>query len=728
MGIRDFFFRKSNQRTFTEAPTGKQGALSKYVVKAVSMIKGDSGGRDSLTSSEYDLDEIRRASEADSYIKTSFQKYSYMLFKAGYVIKSENENASEYIKSRLYMMSYATGKPVDILFQEVGDDLIKYSNAFLVKSRVKQLMPGVKATGFYDKSPIGGYFRVDPVTMQIDIDKFGTIKGYVQKIGNEEKKFKPTDVVHFYLDKEAANAFGTPRITAALEDVKALRRIEGNVIAMIYRFSMPLFQWIVGLPQQGFQATNKEIEDVQAEISNMSLDGTVVTNEKTQIKVIGAEGSAMDATSYLKYFEQRVFSALGVSESQMGRGGAKQDADSMESQAHDTVKHIQRVFAIFVENMIINELLFEGGFDPINKPDDRTQMEFNEINLETKIKVENHEMAKYQSNMITFPEMRRAVGRKEEAEENELYKQKIEVEAERAIAKLRGDESIRLAEETSRLSTESAIKIQAAAPKPTGGTGGNGLSPKGNGNTKDQKPNKDVSNKNTPSNQHGKTSVKVKESLDTKSSTRNIELDEASKIVNRKKIKSKKAYTAIYNIYGDITQNLKEDYENKDFIISAGIDSMMNTFRQSFTDVSFKASNECRDDSNKLAGYNKAINVHVETSIMEEKVRKDLTKLFKNIITKIDDSNDPGKIESVFRAMEYRLRFIIEYAMPQVYWYSYVKTAQSFGYKNAYIRFDGSKDEEKHAKVIDLNHFSLDSIPPFHPFCDCMVYLKKEDI
>ena len=81
----------------------------------------------------------------------------------------------------------------------------------------------------------------------------------------------------------------------------------------------------------------------------MALDGTVITNEKTNIKAIGAEGTALNAEGYLKYFENRVFSALGVSESQMGRGGAKQDADSMESQAHDTVKHIQRTMSIFVQ-------------------------------------------------------------------------------------------------------------------------------------------------------------------------------------------------------------------------------------------------------------------------------------------------------------------------------------------------------------------------------------------
>ena len=38
--------------------------------------------------------------------------------------------------------------------------------------------------------------------------------------------------------------------------------------------------------------------------------------------------------------------------------------------------------------------------------------EFNEINLDTKVKIENHEMAKYQSNMITFEEMRREYNRR----------------------------------------------------------------------------------------------------------------------------------------------------------------------------------------------------------------------------------------------------------------------------------------------------------------------------
>src|SRR5699024_5799960 len=134
---------------------------------------------------------------------------------------------------------------------------------------------------------------------------------YEQGYGDNIREFFPRDIIHIYMDKDANNAYGTPRVIAALEDVKLLRKIEGNVTALIYRFSMPLYQWIVGLPQPGMQATQPEILKAQNEIERSTLDGIVVTNERTAIKAIGAEGSALNAEGYLKYFEDRVFSALG---------------------------------------------------------------------------------------------------------------------------------------------------------------------------------------------------------------------------------------------------------------------------------------------------------------------------------------------------------------------------------------------------------------------------------
>lgn len=722
----------SKNRTYSEASASiDKNSYKKLLVKAVSLIKGASSGREDFTAPEYNLEEIREASEADSYIKIAIMKYSYMLFKAGYLLKSDNEEASDYIKKRFYIMSFSTGKPTDILFQELGDDLIKYSNAFLVKSRVNQIMPGIQAKGFYKDKPVGGYFRIDPASISIERDKFGTIKKYVQTVEGEERKFDASEVIHFYLDKEAANAFGTPRIIAALEDVKLLRRIEGNVMSMVYRFSMPLFQWIVGLPQTGFQATDKEIDQVKGEIENMALDGSVVTNEKTQVKVIGAEGTALNAEGYMKYFEQRVFSALGVSESQMGRGGAKQDADSMESQAHDTVKHIQKTFSIFAENFIINELLLEGGFNPILNDDDKVKFVFNEINIETKIKVENHEMAKFQSNMTTFEEMRKEIGKKEEADEERLYKTMIEVSAEEKITKIRSDESVRLAEVTNELSIEAAhaasqdqakiaketATIQAKA-KPTVSTssGGKGVNPKGNGTTKSQKPNKDISNKNTPANQHGKTSVKLKESLDIQEKT------------IRDKATHKKTFSNIYNKYNKLSNDIKDSPQDIDLLMPLAYENILSEIKLEMQQYAFDAMEQARQDVSKTEGR-KLMSPSVTISLMqfEDMIERDLKKTLEDIKKRLKDNTDSTHISVVFEALEYRIRYMLEYVLPKIYWFAYLKSGESFGYDKAHIDFDGSNDEDNHPEIVDLNSLNIDEIPPYHPFCDCKIVFKKGD-
>ena len=124
------------RKNIHSSQTVNKNTIKNFIVKAVSLIKGQSDTREMLSAPEYDLAEIKEASEADSYVKMSVMKYSYMLFKAGYILKSDNEKAKNYIKTRLYIMGFCAGKPTEILFQEIGDDLIKYSNAFIVKSRL----------------------------------------------------------------------------------------------------------------------------------------------------------------------------------------------------------------------------------------------------------------------------------------------------------------------------------------------------------------------------------------------------------------------------------------------------------------------------------------------------------------------------------------------------------------------------------------------------------------
>lgn len=706
MGL--FKVKNNRARNISEAPSAiNKNTYKKVLVKASTLLGNN--GREKLSAPEHNLAEIRNACEADSYIKMALMKYSYMLFKAGYVLRSENEDACNYVKTRFNIMSFATRLPVDVLFQECGDDLIKYSNAILVKSRVNQVMSGVKANGFFKDKPVGGYFRVDPSTIIAEKNERGEVVKYVQMVDGEERKFDAVDVVHIYLDKEAGNTFGTPRIIAALEDVKFLRMLEGHVATMIHRFAMPLFHWIIGKDKPGFQATNKELDEAESKLNNMSLDGTIITNERSEIKVVGAQGNAISAEGYLAYFEHRVFSALGVSESQMGRGGAKQDADSMESQAHDTVKHIQRIMSIFIEEGIINELLLEGGFNPILNEDDKVKFVFNEINIDTKIKVENHEMAKFQSNMITYDEMRRTIGKREDVNIDELYKMKIEVEADKRMTDAKMSGAIDLA----NINSENAIKLAKENGKIAAKNAANASSTKvaGNGTNKSTAPSKDISNKNTPENQHGKTSVKVKEA--------------ASNVIQSKE-EHKDAYESIYKKYYTLCNDVSLRKDDLDILFSLATENMLSEARIYLNIASIDGINAAVNDIKKL--QNKTVTlprVNVSISSFEEDAKKSIKKALVDIKKKVEHEEDAAVIRSIFESMEYRIRFLLEYVLPKIYWYSYLKTGAALNYKNAKIDFDGSEDEKEHSKTIVLSQINVDEIPPFHPFCDCKITFMK---
>lgn len=669
--------------------------IKDFMIKAIGNLITQSNDREKFERPEYNLLEIKEASESDSYIKISLSKYSYLIYKAGASLKGEDARV-EYLEKRFRLMSFATQKPMNILFQEVADDLFKFSNAFLIKKRVDSV-PGIKATPALSNKIVGGYFRVDPASVKIKRDKNGNILKYEQGYGDNKKQFYPVDVIHIYMDKDANNAFGTPRIIAALEDVRLLRKIEGNISALIYRFSMPLYQWIVGLPQTGMQATDPEIAKAKREIEMSTLDGIVVTNERTEIKAVGAEGNALSAEGYLRYFEDRVFSALGVSASQMGRGGAKQDSESMEAQIHDTVKYVQRILSINIQEKILNELLLEGGYNPIFNEEDIVTYEFEEISLETKVKKENHEILKYQSNVTTFEESRRTMGMKDSvSDESRLYKNMIETNARLAEIDRTAEHQKDLAITNSKLNKDTNTNSNSSSS-----VSSSNKSPRSSKNTN---ANKAVTNNNRPQNQHGTHSAKIKEGHD-------IDNDHEQKFKN------------IFKIYKEASNDI-ENGEDEDLLLPLIANDISNQIKNEINKYSTKAISDAMKDirankNNKALFPDRAI---VLNEFYEE-VDKDVRKIMKDVSKQLKLSNND--IEA-FEKNEYRIKFLIDYIIRKAYWYSYVKTGALIGIKEAYIIFNSEKDAKDREEVIDLKSFSIEDIPAYHSFCNCIVTYKKK--
>ncbi len=690
----------SNKRTLNLV---NKASFRNFMIKAVGFVHAQTQRREWFNRPEFNLQEIRDASEADSYVKISLSKTSYLIYKAGWKFKSENQEAIDYLEQRFRIMSYCTNVPMDILMQGIADDLVKYSNAFLLKSRIEKI-PGVKATPLNEDGMIvGGYTRVDPCSIRIKRDKHGNIMKYEQGFGGNKKQFKPEDVIHFYLDKDANNAFGTPRIIAALEDVKLLRKIEGNVTALIYRFAMPLYQWKIGIPEVGFQGTDEEIAKAKYEIESGSLDGVFITNEKTEIKAIGSEGTAMNMQPYLNYFENRVFSALGVSAAQMGRGGAKQDADSMEQQVHDTVKYIQRMMAEFIEKKMLMELLLEGGFNPFEK-DNYVDYVFEEISLETKIKKENHEINKFQSNVTTFPEARRRMGLKDETDDDEqLFNRKITDEstirqidrtAEHQLELARVNNAAKAATGSSSKSSGGTKKASSAGTKKTRVT-------------KDKGPNGRVDSIDRPKNQYGTHSVKMKESLDESLVT-----------------KSSREYANIKNIYYD----LKSDLQSKEIKTNIHYEYTKELLVKKFNTIIDRQSAIAKTDAvqeiNKLNQENNEIPVDkIDLINFYEEIENSLS----NILVDIKKNVTKDNMNDIFDKNEYRLLYLLDYMQRKVYWYSYIKAGSLIGVDKAYIIFNSSSDKENHESIIDTNKFTIEDVPSYHSFCNCKVTYNKND-
>lgn len=403
----------SSDRTATlrvKQASASQHNPAKALAKKIALVLGGDG-RD-FTEPEADLAIIETAYNTEAYIRQGMDKYIDNMFKAGWKFVGKNPNTVEYIRTRFSYMAETTQIPTDKLFIEYAEDVVKFSNAILAKSRMtdnNQLPPNLKIQGYAGRQPITGYFPINVTTMTVKRDKFGTVKQWQQEAVDNTAKFKPEDIIHTYYKRAKGNAFGTPFVTPVLDDIRALRQAEDNVLKMMYRNINPFYHIAIG--SEEFPADDPEIEDAKNEVEGMEVDGGLVTSERWKINSIAAD-KVIDARPYLQYFEDRVFSGLGVPATMFGRGATanKSTSENQSAEFIDRVKAFQRVIEADVNEFMIKELLLEGGFDPILNIDDMVYFRFNEIDIDMQIKLENHAVYKYEHNAITEDEMRQLLG------------------------------------------------------------------------------------------------------------------------------------------------------------------------------------------------------------------------------------------------------------------------------------------------------------------------------
>lgn len=529
MGLTNFFEKVMTKKLDTNKKvTGDfQSALK---AKPVTLGEYRNANAQNPGARSYDLAQIKNAVLTDSYLAVAVRKFSQLITKAGYQIKSKNEDAANYVNDRIKVIEFRTKIPFYTLITSIARDLYTYSNSYIIKTRDNNTEKfGLKAEKIYSGGAISGLFLADPASVTIRRNDAGAIDAYV--INQEE--YSPNDVIHLYIDKMNNADYGTSRIYSALEDVTMLRKAEGLVMTILYRFAIPVLHIKVGNTAEGQYATQKEINDARDAFQEMPNDGFIVTNERTAIEAITPNMQANQLLKFLEYLELRVFSALNASKSSMGRGGGQSSADNTEALMHDEVRAFQNVITNFIEKYLFTELLLEGGFNPLLNKDDYVSFAFNEVSIDTKIKLESNTIQKYQGNVIDLDEARRELGLSNELSEEDMYAFKITQKGKLDLVDAQANAAIKTAKATA------ALNMQQAQSSNDDGLDNR----KFNGRQASSGPNDYFSNDANPTNQNtDKYSIKAKESLNTQQN-----LDDYSKNFS----KVDKLYKDLSNILTD---------------------------------------------------------------------------------------------------------------------------------------------------------------------------------
>lgn len=460
-----------NQTIIAKALDPEEISSINKIMKVAALALGFQGStyyyntRATFEPSPFDFDRIMQAADTDSYVKQALAKYRELFWKEGWKIVGENPEAVSYLYQRIDFMEMAMKRPFLDLLTEISDQLFKFANAFIVKARgdISQFFPS-KLDAINGGMPVVGYYLIPTEQVRILRDKFNRPKSYQQM--TDPATYSPSEkdpvwtadrVVHFYSDKKTGRAFGTPFLSSVLDDVIALRQMEEDIQNLVHRELFPLYKYTIGTPEQ--PAEPDEITNAAMEIENMRSEGGLILPHRHNIDVVNSGKAGLDASAYLEHFKERVAVGLGVAPHHLGmvmNGGNRSVTDRLDTALYDKVKQYQKMFSEMVRVHILNELLLEGGFDPVTNPledstSDRCYFKFNEIDVDTQVKKETHIIQKYTNSVITLSETRIELGLDPDFDDKELFaaiQGKVQIDISTAQSEIQAKQMVKANQQT----------------------------------------------------------------------------------------------------------------------------------------------------------------------------------------------------------------------------------------------------------------------------------------
>lgn len=407
------------------------------VVKQVSNSTNDEGRLSLMSVSERKNANIqlliRKGASAyivDGLVRQSVDRYSEQ-FKDFSLQGGDRQ--IKYLEDRLNQMSLRMGESWKTTLARGVNEYFKVGNSYLTKVRgdakravrplysnkphaivgirlvsADLIQPKIDSRGnVLGWKPIGlGVFNTDSLTVDSSkpLPRNRALVELPEPSEEEERRrliLPGLDFCHLAYKKPADCALGVGMTLSGLEDVSLLRTIESNTATMLKKYSMPLLHHKVTRKAGPGGNLQQELDRATLMHQRSAPDGVIVTGENHEITSIGAESMALRVEGYLDFFSSRACVGIGASSDLLGlRPSTLSTAQAANERMMSKVRYCQAEIARELEFFLLWEILYEGGFDPFTKEEDRVYLTFKDIDEDRTIKLQTHAADLFTKNLV----------------------------------------------------------------------------------------------------------------------------------------------------------------------------------------------------------------------------------------------------------------------------------------------------------------------------------------
>ena len=373
------------------------------------------------------------------------------------------DKPTQYVHQRLTEIGLRVGEDWKTLLSRVVDGQTRIGNSFLLKQRA---VPYPEARRpLYSNKPFviqGLYlYPIERLEPQLDnlqrlrgwsvegvpsdtnpLPNPGTIDSAAQRqakitlpdSGVSRKNFlRPgLDIAHITYKRPDGCSYGVGIGITALEDLSLLRILEQSIAVMLKKDSRALIHHKITRPVHLLKGIQDEIQRAIQWHRTSPPGGVFVSGDNHVIDIKGSESRALRAEGYLDFYSARMLSALLVSPYIVGlKSGGLGAVEGALKVLNQHVRSMYGTLAWQLEWHILNELLWEGGFDPYSRPADQVKVEFIPLDLTDQLKEYSGLADSYTKGFLGLNEGRAKVTL-DPALPKDLYLERVQIPLEQA--------------------------------------------------------------------------------------------------------------------------------------------------------------------------------------------------------------------------------------------------------------------------------------------------------